>query len=123
MVDEQNNSITERDMTIYVKSKMAFSYEFNQPLNNWASRPMLAFKLSPEFHLKVELPNNLHPAHYAYNYILLMRIIVAFCFLALISRLLSRYLQQPLKCLQNASRKIAEGDLSVQGFKYCWRQY
>lgn len=114
VVNNKNNSVIQREMSLYVKSKMAFGFEVNQPLNNWVSRPILLFKLSPEYYLKIQLPRNLHPANYAYDYLLLMRIIVAICFLALISRLFSRYLQEPLKSLQHITRKIAEGDLSVR---------
>jgi len=114
IVNETNQSITNRDIHPHVKSKMSFSHQFNQPMNNWVSKPMVVLHLSSGEHLMLQLPWQLHPADRAQYYLWAVRISVASLFLALVSCLFSKHLQRPLMRLQDLSRQLASGDLSVR---------
>ena len=113
-VNEKNQSISNRDIHPYVQSKMSFSRQFNQPMNDWVSKPMVVLHLSSGNHLMLQLPWQLHPADRAQSYLWMVRISVASLFLALVSWLFSKHLQQPLMRLQELSRQLASGDLSVR---------
>lgn len=114
VVNQQNESITKRDIHPYVKSKMSFSHQFNQPMNNWVSKPMVVLHLTSGEHLMLQLPWQLHPADRAQYYLWLVRISVAMLFLALVSWLFSKHLQRPLMRLQELTRQLASGNLSVR---------
>lgn len=114
VVNEDNQSITNRDIHPHVKSKMSFSHQFNQPMNNWVSKPMVVLHLTSGEHLMVQLPWQLHPADKAQYYLWAVRISVASLFLALVSCLFSKHLQHPLMRLQDLTRQLASGDLSVR---------
>jgi signal transduction histidine kinase len=114
IVDEHNQSITGREIHPYVKSKMSFSHQFNQPMNNWVSKPMVVLHLISGEHLMLQLPWQLHPAEKAKAYLWAVRIGVTTLFLALVSWLFSKHLQRPLMRLQDLTRQLASGDLSVR---------
>lgn len=114
IVNELNQSITNRDIHPYVKSKMSFSHQFNQPMNDWVSKPMVVLHVASDKYLMLQLPWQLHPADRAKIYLWILRISVASLFLALVSWLFSKHLQSPLKRLQELTQQLASGDLSVR---------
>ncbi len=117
IVNELNQSITNRDIHPYVKSKMSFSHQFNQPMNDWVSKPMVVLHVASDKYLMLQLPWQLHPANRAKIYLWILRISVASLFLALVSWLFSKHLQSPLKRLQELTQQLASGDLSVKPIK------
>lgn len=114
VVNNKNKSITARTIHPYVQSKMSFSHQFNQPMNNWVSKPMITIHLSSSLHLMIQLPWQLHPAERAKYYLWIMRLCVAATFIVFVSWLFSRHLQRPLKRLQSISHQIASGNLSAR---------
>ncbi|NRA72414.1 MAG: histidine kinase sensor domain-containing protein [Gammaproteobacteria bacterium] len=114
VVDETHSSITMRDVHPHVQSKMAFSRSVDKPMGNKIRKPIIAIDLSSDYHLMIQLPWQLHPADRAKHVLWAMRLLVAICLLAFVSWLLSKHLQRPLKRLQQSSRQLASGDLSVR---------
>jgi len=62
----------------------------------------------------IQLPWQLHPADRAKHVLWAMRVLVALSLLVFVSWLLSKHLQRPLKRLQQSSRQLASGNLSVR---------
>lgn len=114
VVNKQNQSITHRKIHTYMQSKMSFSHQFDQPMNDWVSKPMVALHLQSGERLMLQLPWQLHPADQAQIFLWSVRVIVSGVFLALVSWLFSQHLQLPLMRLQKLTRQLASGDLSVR---------
>ncbi|REL26913.1 sensor histidine kinase [Thalassotalea euphylliae] len=114
VVDNENKSITAREIHPHAQFKMSQSRQLDQPMNNRVSKPMLAIHLSNDDHLMIQLPWQLHPADEAKYYLWLMRFLVAAITLALVSRIFAKHLQQPLRRLQKVSRQLATGNLAVR---------
>ena len=114
VVDQTHSSITERDVHPHVHMKMSFSRSVDKPMGDKIRKPIIALTLSSNYHLMIQLPWQLHPADKAKYVVWTMRLVIAVCLLAFVSWLLAKHLQRPLKRLQQASRKLASGDLSVR---------
>jgi len=114
VVDETHHSLTKRQVHPHIVSKMAFSRSVDNPMGNKVRKPMIALDLSSNYHLMIQLPWQLHPAVRAPYVLWTIRIFIAIALLAFVSWLLSKHLQRPLKRLQQSSRQLAEGNLSVR---------
>ncbi|MCG7496013.1 sensor histidine kinase [Vibrio sp. Of7-15] len=114
VVDANYKSVTSRDVHPHIEFKMSISRHLEGPMGETTSKPMISLDLSHGHHLMIQLPWQLHPAEKAKYYLWGVRVLVAASLLGFISWLLSSQLQKPLKRLQTASHRLAEGDLSVR---------
>lgn len=114
VVNAEHKSVTYRDVHPHIEFKMTISRHLEGPMSDRTSKPMISLELQSGYHLMIQLPWQLHPAEKAKYYLWGIRVLVAILLLGFISWLLSSQLQRPLKRLQTASHRLAEGDLSVR---------
>lgn len=114
VLDRQQNVLSGREMHPHFKFKLNFIRSLDSILDDRVNQPIIAVPLSKGNQLVIQFPHEKHPAHTFRYYFALSQIVIAVLILTVFSGLLARYLQRPLTQLQEASRRLSEGDFSVR---------
>lgn len=114
VLDKDKHPITHRHMHPHFEFKLRFLRDLDHQLDAQVNQPILGIPLKHDNLLVVQFPRYFHPAHTFSTYSSLMKVFIAFVILILFSQILSRRLQQPLDRLREASRRLAQGDFSVE---------
>ncbi|WP_435249473.1 histidine kinase sensor domain-containing protein [Vibrio sp. nBUS_14] len=114
VLDSDSHPLTHRQMHPHFKFKLRFLRTLDHQLDAVVNRPIFGIPLESGNSLVIQLPHRFHPANSFGLYTSLMKVFIAFVILSLFSLIMARRLQQPLDRLREASRRLAEGDFSVQ---------
>ncbi|MGF1682827.1 histidine kinase sensor domain-containing protein [Photobacterium minamisatsumaniensis] len=114
VITDKNIPISGRDMHPHFEFKISFARSIDTIFDNKVSQPIIAIPLATEHQLVIQFPHQYHPAKYFTYYFLFIKFVIAVLILGVFSVLLAKYLQVPLKKLQEASQQLAEGDYSVR---------
>ena len=114
VLDAQQNVLSGREMHPHFKFKLNFIRSLDSILDDRVNQPIIAVPLINGNQLVIQFPHEKHPAHTFRYYFALSQIVIAVLILTVFSALLARYLQRPLTQLQEASRRLSEGDFSVR---------
>ncbi|MGF1754075.1 histidine kinase sensor domain-containing protein [Vibrio makurazakiensis] len=113
VLDEDNHSITHRDMHPHFEFKLRYLRDLDHQLNARVNKPIFGIKLVQGNTLVIQLPHQVHPAQYFPLYFSLIKALIALVILTFFSLIIARRLQQPLDRLREASRRLSQGDFSV----------
>lgn len=114
VLDKNNHPLTHRHMHPHFEFKLRFLRTLDHQLDAVVNRPIFGLPLESGNSLVIQLPHRFHPANSFGLYSSLMKVFIAFMILSLFSLIMARRLQQPLDRLREASRRLAQGDFSVQ---------
>ncbi|PSV45238.1 sensor histidine kinase [Photobacterium indicum] len=114
VLNKENRSLSGRDMHPHFEFKLAYIRQIDSLLESRVNRPIIEIPLRDGNRLVIQFPLDQHPAHHFKLYFGLIKIFIAALILCVFSLLLARYLQRPLNKLQEASRRLSEGDFSVR---------
>lgn len=114
VLDKDKHPITHRHMHPHFEFKLRFLRTLDHQLDNQVNQPIVGIPLKKGNLLVIQFPRSFHPAHSFALYSSLMKVVIAFIILLLFSLILSRRLQQPLDRLREASRRLSQGDFSVE---------
>ncbi|PSW06936.1 ATP-binding protein [Photobacterium lipolyticum] len=114
VLDDTNKPISGREMHPHFEYKLNYIRKIDTVLENRVNQPVIALPLNSGNQLVIQFPHQLHPARNFPYYFGIIQVIIAALILSVFSLLLARYLQRPLHQLQEASRRLADGDFSVR---------
>ncbi|MGF1727337.1 histidine kinase sensor domain-containing protein [Photobacterium nomapromontoriensis] len=114
VLDSDQHAISGRDMHPHFEFKLRYARDIDTIFDNEVNQPIIAIPLQTEHLLVIQFPHQYHPARYFAYYFMVIKIVIAGLILSVLSLLLTRYLQAPLRQLQAASHRLAEGDFSVR---------
>ncbi|MEZ8095073.1 histidine kinase sensor domain-containing protein [Photobacterium swingsii] len=114
VLDKQQNVLSGREMHPHFKFKLNFVRSLDTILDDRVNQPIIAVPLDAGNQLVIQFPHEKHPAHTFRYYFAISQVVIAALILTVFSALLARYLQRPLTQLQEASRRLSEGDFSVR---------
>ncbi|QGS60131.1 HAMP domain-containing protein [Shewanella algae] len=120
VLDSEQQAVSQREMHPHFVYKLNFLKQLQQPMGDRVQKPLIGLPLRNSLEpdnpllLVVQLNASLHPAQQLDKSLWLIRILVGLLVLLLFSRLLSRYLIQPLSLLRSATRQLAQGQLDTR---------
>ncbi|OAN12969.1 two-component sensor histidine kinase [Photobacterium jeanii] len=114
VLDKDRNVLSGRKMHPHFEFKLNFIRKLDSILDSQVNQPIIAVPLNNQNQLVIQFPHEKHPAHQFRYYFAISQVVIAVLILTVFSWLLARYLQKPLTQLQEASRRLAEGDFSVR---------
>lgn len=114
VLDDTQYAISGRDMHPHFAFKLRYARDIDTIFDNEVNQPIIAIPLQTGHQLVIQFPHQYHPARYFAYYFMVIKVVIAGLILGVLSLLLTRYLQAPLKQLQAASHRLAEGDFSVR---------